>query len=116
MRSEFDRLRKKRWAIDLWQKRWAIGLGVAIAAGIFFRLVWLYDIEYKEDEAWTFSEVETFWKTHFLKTIGMKSSLGIPNAGMSLWVFMGISAVLPIIDPLELTRSVQGINIVAILL
>jgi len=99
----------------LWQKRWALGLGAAIAAGVFFRLVWLYDVEYKGDEAWSFSEVKKYWETHTLRTIGMPSSAGLPNAGMSLWVFVAISTILPIVDPLELTRSVQVLNIVAIL-
>ena len=100
----------------LWQHRWAIGLFVSVAAGVIYRLIWLQDMEYKEDEAWTFTQVQAFWQTHHLPLIGMPSSAGMPNAGMSFWVFLAISSFLPINDPLALARAVQLMNVVAILL
>src|SRR5262249_4320399 len=96
--------------------RWAIGLFVSVAVGIIFRLIWLQDIEYKEDEAWTFTQVQAFWQTHHLPLIGMPSSVGMPNSGMSFWVFLALSSILPINDPLALARAVQLLNVVAILL
>ena len=70
----------------LWRYRWAFGLFVSVAAGVIYRLIWLQDIEYKEDEAWTFTQVQAFWQTHQrLLLIGMPSSAGLPNSGMS-WV------------------------------
>jgi len=35
---------------------------------------------------------------------------------MSFWVFLAISSILPIDDPLALTRAVQLMNVAAILL
>jgi hypothetical protein len=100
----------------LWRHRWAIGLFVSIAAGIVLRLIWLQDIEYKGDEAWTFTQVQAFWQTGHLKLVGMPSSAGLPNSGMSFWVFLAISSIFPINDPLALTRAVQLMNVAAILL
>src|SRR5215469_13898723 len=100
----------------LWRHRWAIGLFVSVAVGIVYRLIWLQDIEYKDDEAWTFTQVQAFWQTHHLLFIGMPSSAELPNPGMSFWVFLAMSSILPISDPLALTRAVQLINVVAILL
>jgi hypothetical protein len=100
----------------LGRRGWVIGYFLAIAAGIVFRLIWLEDIEFKDDEAWTFSQVRAFWQTHHLALVGMESSVGIPNAGMSLWVFVAMSSLVPLDDPLSLTRAVQVMNVVAILL
>jgi hypothetical protein len=100
----------------MWHHRWTIGLFVSVAIGIVFRLIWLEDMEYKGDEAWTFTHVQAFWQARHLPLIGMPSSTGLPNAGMSLWVFLAISSILPIDDPLALTRGVQLVNVAAILL
>src|SRR5882724_11435853 len=100
----------------IWRHRWAIGLLVSVAIGIVFRLIWLEDMEYKGDEAWTFTHVQAFWQTRHLPLLGMPSSTGLPNAGMSLWVFLAISSILPTDDPLALTRGVQLMNVAAILL
>src|SRR5262245_23656337 len=99
-----------------WQARWAVGLVAAIATGIVFRLMWLQDIEYKADEAWTFTQIQAFWQTHTLRYVGTPSSVGVQNPGLSLWVFLAVSAILPTVDPLELTRAVQQINVLAIVL
>jgi len=100
----------------LWRQRWAIGLFVSVTAGVIYRLIWLQDIEFKEDEAWTFTQVQAFWQTHHLLLVGMPSSAGLPNSGMSFWVFLAMSSILPLSDPLALARAVQLMNVVAILL
>jgi hypothetical protein len=93
----------------------AIGLVAAIGAGLLFRLIWLSDVEYKADEIWTFTQVQEFWHSHILRPVGVPSSAGLPHPGLNLWVFLAISTVLPTIGPLDLTRAVQVINIVAII-
>src|SRR5262249_6369744 len=59
---------------------------------------------------------QAFWKTHHLLLIGMPSSAGLPNSGMSFWVFLAMSSILTLGDPLALARAVQLMNVVAILL
>jgi hypothetical protein len=110
------RVMRDMLADAVWQHRWAIGLAISIAGGIVFRFTWLSDMEYKIDEAWTFTHVEQFWHAHHLEPVGMISSVGLPNAGMSLWAFLAISSILPVIDPLALARAVQVSNVVAIFL
>ena len=85
----------------LWSRRWALGLIAALAAGIVFRLLWLRDVEYKADEAWTFVQVQAFWQSHTLRPVGIPSSAGLPHPGLSLWFFLAIGAFLPTIGPLE---------------
>jgi hypothetical protein len=104
------------WRRRLWRRRWSIGLAAAIAAGIVFRLIWLRDIEYKADEAWTVIQVQAFWQSHIWSPVGIPSSEGLPHPGLSLWLFVAISALLPTAGPLELTRAVQVINVIAIIL
>jgi hypothetical protein len=96
--------------------RWHLGLIAAIILGAIFRLIWPQDVEYKGDEAWTFLQVQDFWTTHSLAPVGMKSSSGLSNPGMSFWVFLGLSAFAPIDDPLALTRAVEVLNVAAVLL
>ena len=100
----------------LWRQRWAIGFGLALGLGIVFRLVWPLDMEWKGDEAWTYDHVRAFWQTHGLPLLGMGSSAGLPNAGLSLWSFIGLSALLPALDPVALARAVALTNVAAILL
>ena len=95
---------------------WAVGLAAAIAAGIVFRLVWLEDIEYKADEIWTLQHVQDFWRGSELPVVGMPASVGVPNAGLSVWIFIGLSAFVPVDTPLQLTRAVELLSICAILL
>jgi len=73
-------------------------------------------MEWKGDEIWTFEHVREFWQTHALAPFGMGSSAGLPNAGLSLWAFIGLSALLPVLDPVALAQAVALTNVAAILL
>lgn len=106
----------RSWAHALWRRRWAIGFGLALALGLVFRLVWLSDMEWKGDEAWTFAQLRAFWQSRDLPPLGMASSAGLPNAGLSLWAFIGLSALLPALDPIAVARAVAATNVAAILL
>ena len=99
----------------IWNKRWQIGLAIALLAGIIFRLAYLQDIEYKSDESWTFANTEAFWQTHQLPMVGSASSQGLPNAGLSLWLFIALEAFVPA-DPLAVTRAVEVVNVAALLM
>jgi hypothetical protein len=94
----------------------AAALIATIGVGVIFRTIWLQDVEYKVDEAWTFHQVRAFWTTHELPLLGMPSSANVPNAGLSVWIFVALSTFVPIENPLALTRTVQLINVTAVLL
>ncbi|MGH7033459.1 MAG: hypothetical protein ACREFL_07000 [Stellaceae bacterium] len=106
----------RSWRHALWRRRWAIGFGLALALGIVFRLVWLSDMEWKGDEAWTYAQLRAFWQSRDVPPLGMASSAGLPNAGLSLWAFIGLSALLPALDPIAIARAVALTNAAAILL
>lgn len=74
----------------------------AFVAGAFLRLVWPNDIHYLGDESWTFEHVrDGAWEP-----LGMPSSRGLKNAGMSLWVFIVLGKIGGVTSPAGLTRSV----------
>jgi 4-amino-4-deoxy-L-arabinose transferase-like glycosyltransferase len=92
---------------------WAVlGIVLALVAGAILRLIWPADIEYKADEAWTFQHS----RASELPWLGMPSSVDIPNPGMSLWVFMLLQRLGGAEDPPALARTVQLVNIAALVL
>jgi len=99
-----------------WRRAWLVGLLVAVVAGVVFRLIWLEDMEYKADEAWTFSHVREFWRSLSVPMVGMPSSAAVPNAGLSVWVFVALGSLVPLETPLALARAVQVLNVLAIAL
>lgn len=74
----------------------------AFVAGAFLRIVWPDDIHYLGDESWTFTHVrDGAWEP-----LGMPSSRGLKNAGMSLWVFIMLGKIGGVSTPAGLTRCV----------
>jgi hypothetical protein len=98
------------------QRRWAAaGLVGAIVLGAWLRLVWVRDIEYKADEAWTFERTQRVGVTEPWPWVGMVSSTEVVNPGMSLWVFVGLSKLAAAHNPTTLARAVQVMNIGALI-
>lgn len=74
----------------------------AFVIGLLLRLVWPNDIHYLGDESWTFTHVRDGpWEP-----LGMPSSRGLRNPGMSLWVFMVLGKIGGVSTPAGLTRCV----------
>jgi hypothetical protein len=95
---------------------WLLAFAVALLVGIVLRLIWVQDIEYKLDEAWTFRQSQIAGRSAPVPMWGMPTSTGFANPGMSIWVFVGLARALAIDEPLGLARCVQWINIAALLL
>jgi hypothetical protein len=93
-----------------------LALAASMLAGIGLRLVWVEDIEFKADEAWTFQETQTAGRTEPLPWRGMPSSTGMDNPGLSVWIFIGLGRLFAVHDPTELARVVQWLSIAGILL
>jgi hypothetical protein len=92
-------------------------LAVAAAAwgiGAALRLWSPGTIEFKGDEDWTFEVAR--WMTHHVPwvPVGMDSSTGLPNPGMSAWVFGVLAWVSRASTPIGLARAVACLNIVAL--
>jgi hypothetical protein len=76
------------------------------------RLVWVGDMEFKGDEAHMFHRAEAgHWPW-----LGLSSGVGLPNPGMSVWVFVALSRLFGLHNPTSLDRGVEGLNIAALLL
>ncbi|HUY88478.1 MAG TPA: hypothetical protein VMV10_07075 [Pirellulales bacterium] len=94
---------------------WLVPLAGVLLAGAALRLVAADDMEYKADEKWTFDQTQPSSDRSF-PWLGMPSSAGMDNPGMSVWVFMALGKLLGVDDPVSLARAVQWLNVAAILL
>jgi hypothetical protein len=93
-----------------------LAVAAAILVGIALRLVWVEDMEYKADEAWTFEQTRAADFRHGIPWLGMDSSVHVRNPGMSLWVFVALGRLAGAEDPPALTRAVQAANCLALVL
>jgi hypothetical protein len=93
--------------------RQAFVLFAIIAFGLFLRLVWIGDMEWKDDEQWMFKNAHAVAASGHFPDAGMRSGGGIVNPGMSVAIFALVALFTD--HPLEMNRVVQIINIVAIL-
>lgn len=91
------------------------GLALALAGGAALRLSFPYDIEWKSDERWTLFHAQAMIAGGVWPPVGMGSSIGAPNPGLSLWVFAGIIELFGAHNGPELARAVQTLNILALL-
>lgn len=89
-----------------------LALAAVLAAGVLLRLIWLDDIEYKADEAWTWQHATAAGRGEPVPWVGMPTSAGPENPGMSLWVFIPLAWLSEC--PVELARGVAWLSIAAI--
>jgi hypothetical protein len=92
-----------------------IGLAAALAGGVLLRLIWPADIEYKLDESWTVEQVRNLLSGAPWPWIGMPTSVGLFNPGMSIWVFAPLGQFSGARLPPELARAVQVLNVAALI-
>jgi hypothetical protein len=87
-------------------------LPIVVAAfiiGAFLRLVWPDDIHYLGDESANFAHArDGAWEP-----LGLTSSRGLKNAGMSVWVFIVLGKLGGVSTPAGLTRCVAVLGLVA---
>ncbi len=92
-----------------------VGLALALAAGMALRLVFPGDIEWKTDERWTFDQAMAMLAGGPWPPIGMPSSVGSPNPGLSLWALTGLAGLVGAKTGPDLARAVQLLNCLALL-
>ena len=95
---------------------WALALAGTLLVGAALRLVWVRDMEYKNDEWWMFQRVQNVGRTEPFPWLGQPSSVGVCTPGMSVWAFLWLGRLLDAQDPTTLARSVQVLSIAAIVL
>jgi len=90
-------------------------VAIAILCGLAFRLIFPFDIEYKADEIWTFEHVMDMLAGKPWPLVGMGTSFGPPNPGLSLWFFAGLAWLSGASTPPALSQAVQILNDAAII-
>ncbi len=101
-------------APQLGPRRWAVFLCVCLVAGSVLRLIWLGDIEYKGDERLFFTLTQQVGVTEPWPTLGPPGSVGLRAPGMHSWVMIALGRLFAVRTPLALARSVQWLNIAAL--
>src|SRR5258708_10062796 len=86
---------------------------IIIAGGIALRLVWVSDMEWKDDEIWMYTKAHEVAKSGTFPAVGMSSGGGIVNPGISVGAFAVIALFTD--DPLSMDRVVQILNVAALL-
>jgi hypothetical protein len=86
-----------------------------IAGGMALRLIFPNDIEYKSDEAWTFTHVQADRAGAPWSWTGLATSVGPPNPGFSLWVFIALGRLFDAATPPELARAVGILACIALI-
>jgi hypothetical protein len=84
-------------------RNWKLFLALAVFAGFLLRLLFVDDMEYKEDEEYNFTQsVRDGWPW-----VGMPSGVYVPNPGMSVWAFRALALVTRSTTPTQLAHAVQ---------
>jgi len=85
---------------------------ISIIIGLILRLWFPYDMEWKFDENWMFTNAMSTIESGHIPLIGMVSSANIANPGLSLWIFILIGLVAS--TPIAMFYGVVILNIAAL--
>jgi len=88
-------------------------LAVALFCGGILRSVWIEDMEWKDDERWSYRMSQEVGRTRPWPSVGMPTSLEFPNPGLSVWVFVPIGRVAN--TPTSMARVVVLLNMIGLL-
>jgi hypothetical protein len=88
-------------------RNWKIFLLLSFLAGFLLRTLYVQDMEYKEDEAYNYTQSQVIGVTQGWPTYGIASGVYIVNPGASIWVFAALAKITGSKTPTELCRSVQ---------
>lgn len=75
--------------------------------GFLLRVLFVADMEYKEDEEYNFAQTQLFGVTQPWPWHGMNSGVYLANPGMSIWVFAVLAKLFGIHHPTSLATAVQ---------
>jgi len=66
---------------------------ISLLVGLLIRLFWVQDMPFEMDQKWTMQRVMNWGVSEPFPWIGMRSSVGVPNPGLSVWGFIGLGAL-----------------------
>lgn len=87
---------------------------LVLSAGGLLRLAYPTDFEFKADERYTYARAIAVGRTEPWPALGMPSSVGTRNPGLSVWAFVALARLTGARDPAELTHAVMGLNVLAV--
>lgn len=85
-----------------------------LVIGAALRFSFPADIEYKGDQQYTVAALESYRSGGHVPALGMMSSAGIRNPGLSVWVFLLLGKLSGARDPIQLARAVAALNVAAL--
>ena len=88
-------------------------LGLALLCGGILRWVWIDDMEWKNDERWTYRMSQEVGRTQPWPPVGMPTSLGFANPGLSVWIFVPIGRIVD--SPTSLAHTVVLLNMIGLI-
>lgn len=91
-------------------------LTAVVGIGAWLRLTHLDEMEYKRDERWSYTHATRIPAEEPWPSVGMPSGIHVPNAALSLLVFVGLAHLAPPSTPVDLARSVALLNVAALVL
>jgi hypothetical protein len=94
---------------------WAAGLVFALAAGVFLRLIWPGDIEYRNDQLWLFNLTQQAGRSLPWPWLGLPSSVQILAPGASVWAVIGLARTAGVTTPIGLGLAIKVLNSIAII-
>lgn len=83
-----------------------------LIVGSVFRLVWIQDMEWKGDEENLFHLSQEVCRTQGYPPVGIPSSKGFANPGLSVWILCAIGSVAH--TPIAMVRWIQAANVIAL--
>jgi len=95
-------------------RNWKIFLILAFVAGAILRLIYVNDMEYKEDEEFNFTQTQIVRGFTDWPWVGMPSGVYLQNPGMSIWVFIALAKIFRVTQPTELAHAVQLFSLLGI--
>jgi hypothetical protein len=106
-RSTMSASRDTRYRLAWWT------LFLAFICGGILRWVWIDDMEWKDDEQWSYRMSQEVGRTQPWPWVGMATSLHFPNPGLSVWIFVAIGRIVS--DPTSMVHLIVLLNIIGLI-
>jgi hypothetical protein len=88
-------------------------LALALICGGVLRWVWIEDMEWKQDERWSYRMSQEVGRVRPWPSVGMPTSLGFPNPGLSVWVFAAMGRLAH--SPTSMARGIVLLNMIGLI-
>jgi hypothetical protein len=86
---------------------------LTMIVGVLLRWIWIEDMEWKQDERWSYEMSQTVDRTAPWPRVGMATSLGFPNPGLSVWIFIALGLLTS--TPTGLALLVGALNVLGLI-